>query len=875
MSLSQNPTFKLGGVAVGNLIQDIDSTISLIYDISGNLQTQIDNISGGLENIVEDLTPQLGGNLDPNGKFIAGDLIPSIDDTHSLGVSGISWKNLYLSDSIYVGEKRINVEDGKLKLDGENLDDWILDAGTLKPVPGTAPNGLSIGTESETFTATGDTTTGDFENAGANISYVTDHWENDIVVESASFNDGNYNTNATTPYTVTTGTVGGAYPPYMAFDGVLNDTNMFGATITPSVGAPLWMKIDLGSGNAKTFGAYRLFGRTGTPTTNPRDWTLQGSNNDADWDVLDTRSLETVVGAWTALFTVASPASYRYYKFNITANNGYTGYTNLVELSLREQNIATSDNTVDTIMTYTGTKNFAPATVVVEDENGDEILGTGKINLSYNINEEGFTSLIDLQSFKEIPVDNFALADSFSIKVQPVGTQKFTDVIISTPNSEITLSPSGNFAINVNGVPTVTINADGTTSLVPDFTQLSSNLVPISGDTYSLGTSGASWNDLYVNNINGTPVSSLADFTQVSSNIVPTVGDTYSLGTSGSTWNSLYVSEINGIPANTVEGKTSDYAATAENAGKMWMRTDAETSTLKIVMQAMVGLTTPVWSAGNNISTATSTSTIFGSLDASVYAGGSTGSNTAVTEEFDGTNWSAGGNLPSARNSPAGSGSLTAGVVCGGYTSEYTNATFEYDGSSYSTVNNMLATRGQHTTNGSQTTTFQVGGQDYNQTHYVYDGTSWTADANPLLGLGLLSSAGVLDAALIICGGTSGPVQKTCEEFDGTSWTYGGEVTSARYANFGGGSQTDAFTAGGYNAGPVFFDDSHFYNGTSWSAGPTLNVKTCYNEGGAGDSDGAMIAGGYTTGFTKIASSDIYIPALPATGYEVKTITLG
>lgn len=50
---------------------------------------------GYLKNIVEDTTPQLGGNLDPNGKFIAGDVTPSADFTYDLGSSSARWSEIW------------------------------------------------------------------------------------------------------------------------------------------------------------------------------------------------------------------------------------------------------------------------------------------------------------------------------------------------------------------------------------------------------------------------------------------------------------------------------------------------------------------------------------------------------------------------------------------------------------------------------------------------------------------------------------------------------------------------------------------------------------------------------------------------------------
>ena len=61
---------------------------------------------GGLSNIVEDTTPQLGGHLDINGKTISGSLLPATAGSYDLGSTTNEWGNLYLNDSgkIYFGD---------------------------------------------------------------------------------------------------------------------------------------------------------------------------------------------------------------------------------------------------------------------------------------------------------------------------------------------------------------------------------------------------------------------------------------------------------------------------------------------------------------------------------------------------------------------------------------------------------------------------------------------------------------------------------------------------------------------------------------------------------------------------------------------------
>ena len=57
---------------------------------------------GGISNIVEDTTPQLGGDLDPNGFGVSGDLSPSAANTHALGSADAEWSDLYLGDGAVI-----------------------------------------------------------------------------------------------------------------------------------------------------------------------------------------------------------------------------------------------------------------------------------------------------------------------------------------------------------------------------------------------------------------------------------------------------------------------------------------------------------------------------------------------------------------------------------------------------------------------------------------------------------------------------------------------------------------------------------------------------------------------------------------------------
>ena len=54
----------------------------------------------------------------------------------------------------------------------------------------------------------------------------------------------------------------------------------------------------------------------------PHDWVLEGSNNDADWDVLSDITGNSLVEGW---FTFLGELAYKYYRITVTASEGDRG----------------------------------------------------------------------------------------------------------------------------------------------------------------------------------------------------------------------------------------------------------------------------------------------------------------------------------------------------------------------------------------------------------------------------------------------------------------------------------------------------------------------------------------------------------------------
>ena len=79
----------------------------------------------------------------------------------------------------------------------------------------------------------------------------------------------------------------------------------------------------------------------------PSSFTLQGSNDDINWVVLDTRAGTPAPGpnSWSAYFTFSNSTAYRYYRLNVSAVIGGGSRTNIAELKLVCYSIGDNANT--------------------------------------------------------------------------------------------------------------------------------------------------------------------------------------------------------------------------------------------------------------------------------------------------------------------------------------------------------------------------------------------------------------------------------------------------------------------------------------------------------------------------------------------------
>ena len=304
----------------------------------------------------------------------------------------------------------------------------------------------------------------------------------------------------------------------------------------------------------------------------------------------------------------------------------------------------------------------------------------------------------------------------------------------------------------------------------------------------------------------------------------------------------------------------SDDPSNAED-GQVWY--NSTTGNLRVQ-----GIGTSSWSSSGNLPVGNTATSMFGTQNAAIMAGGQALSPgpapTANTLEYGGLSWMSLPTLASgARKHLAGCGTTTAGVVFGGTPpSSGTGNTEEWNGSAWTEQNNMGTARYKNSPaqNGVQTAALSVGGtlgSSPYQTNNVeeYDGSSWTAVTVLPATVNQMSGIGIQTAYLGVGGS---PYLTAGFEYDGTNWTAGGSLSVGTNGAGSCGTQTAGMIFGGRVSGPSRLATTQKYNGSSWSADPaTLSTGTSNLQNvGAGSNTAASMAGGSTT--TTLATTQEY-----------------
>jgi len=112
-----------------------------------------------------------------------------------------------------------------------------------------------------------------------------------------------------------------------------------------------------------------------------------------------------------------------------------------------------------------------------------------------------------------------------------------------------------------------------------------------------------------------------------------------------------------------------------------------------------------------------------------------------------------------------------------------------------------------------------------------------------------------IQTAALVAGGYS-PYSNLTEEYNGSGWSSGGNLSTARITS-GFGTQTAGVAVGGLTPPNTTTGVSEEYDGSSWTAGGSLNTARSYS-GGSGTLTAGVSFGGLTPPFTTSNATEEY-----------------
>jgi len=239
--------------------------------------------------------------------------------------------------------------------------------------------------------------------------------------------------------------------------------------------------------------------------------------------------------------------------------------------------------------------------------------------------------------------------------------------------------------------------------------------------------------------------------------------------------------------------------------------------------------------------------------------------------------WSSGANTINSKQVPGGCGTQTAGLAAGGATAPPASAlatTEEYNGLGWTAGGNVNTARWSTKLIGTQTAAVYSGkgtpATPYTGATELYNGTVWTANPNSANDTYNYRSGCGISTAALLSGGNYPPTNRAAgnENFDGTSFSEGGDLPQKQSSNGQAGTQTAAINSFGSTNSPVPGNTgdannaiSLEYNGTAWTAGP--------------DGNGVVFLSGFAMGAGTQTDALFAGPSTSSVKYDGTTFTVG
>jgi hypothetical protein len=158
--------------------------------------------------------------------------------------------------------------------------------------------------------------------------------------------------------------------PFQAFNRNTTSTNFWSAAAGVTAA---WLSMDFGSGNSVVIDAYTVFGGD-QQQFNPRNWTLESSNDNINWTVRHTVTLPAAIAGNSSYSSgsIGNITGARYYRINVTLIGG-GDRVRIAELELYQPGTAA--------LASGGSFNFNTAGVTVTCTSTSASLSAGATNL--------------------------------------------------------------------------------------------------------------------------------------------------------------------------------------------------------------------------------------------------------------------------------------------------------------------------------------------------------------------------------------------------------------------------------------------------------------------------------------------------------------
>ena len=225
------------------------------------------------------------------------------------------------------------------------------------------------------------------------------------------------------------------------------DTDPGSKWFNNTAGATGWLQWDFGANNAQVVKRYTITSANDAPGRDPKNWTFLGSQDASTWTTLDTQSGQTFANRWQQnTYSIGNTTAYRYYRLNITANNGDASSVQLSELGLWGDTGRTIPDGRYVVVSRKSNK-------VITALNGGTVNGTKFVQWGYNGGDEqklDFTHLGNGQ-YKVTGVASGRVMDVSGISTAN-GAQIHLWDWLNANNQKWTVTPAGDGSLKLTAV---------------------------------------------------------------------------------------------------------------------------------------------------------------------------------------------------------------------------------------------------------------------------------------------------------------------------------------------------------------------------------------------------------------------------------------